>query len=117
MSENTATSHVLRLSGLQFFPAEPEAIRELGNALERLGAPERQDEFVSDWLSESRKAPTPSDVRNWGVSHREEAAPLSSEPMCERCGDTGWEEKTKTGIVNGTSLGPVACVQRCGCQK
>lgn len=77
-----AAKQILRLSGLRFFPSEPEAQDELVVALRHVAKNEDDATgIVSGWLRDSREAPTPFDLYEVGRNRGPEPTSFSSDSL------------------------------------
>jgi hypothetical protein len=54
---------ISRLSGLDQFPREREAILELVFALQNFATQQQAESFITDWLSTAHSCPKPADIR------------------------------------------------------
>jgi hypothetical protein len=92
-----ARQQIRRLSGLAFFPQEPEAIGELIDAL--LTAPNETAaaDFVRDWLRVEVECPKPAHIHT--AFNPPSVAPFKSvaEYACAACSDTGWNIVERAG--------------------
>lgn len=63
ISETASKNQAARLVGLDFFPKEAPARRELMLAIQIADTEEIAAGVITDWLEESRECPKPSDMR------------------------------------------------------
>lgn len=81
IKEAFAIEQVLRLSGLRFFPPQPEAQNELVIALMEVAESEdHATSIVTNWLRENRETPTPADFYRM---KRKKASSLGIDPHVE----------------------------------
>ena len=63
IDKTQAIQQLERLSGLDFFPKEKPAKKELVLALQSAITEDIAAQFVSDWLAESNTCPKPAEIR------------------------------------------------------
>lgn len=89
ISEQFALREIRRLTGLEFFPHFPEAIKELAKALSTAPSEAAAVAFIDNWLRVNTAAPHPADI--FSVFPPPEAESMkAAAPACPICGGCGF---------------------------
>lgn len=98
-----------RLMGLDYFPSNKAAVKELRLAIEAAGSEAIATRIVTDWLAEHSEAPKPAELRRLVVAAKPgpDLEELRPDPHCARCGGEGFEHIERNGL---SAAGP-----RCSC--
>ena len=103
-----ASEQIQRLSGLDFFPRERAALKELRLAAESAATVEILRSIIDDWIREYTVSPKPADLRRLITPHNQERASEARQRVrnCPECGGSGylWVE---VGLYTGAK--PCAC--------
>ena len=110
IDKTTAARQLERLSGLDYFPREAPAKKELLLALQCAMVEDVAAQVVTDWLAESGECPKPADLRR-NINSRQEGL-MEQRRKCETCGGTGYLTRYYLATYNGFSLGQLR-----GCQR
>lgn len=97
-----AQVQVQRMIGLNFFPADKHAQRELVKVLEGAVTPEIARRVVDDWMGESADRPTPADLRRMIVDRN--AVVVQQRETCKLCGGNGAVTEWHLITYKGESL-------------
>jgi len=123
IAEAYAKAQVKRLAGLDFFPAEPAAVRELVSAL----APAKSESLaricIDSFLAEMTQCPKPAEIRRvlFDISVEKEWQPADEKERsrCERCNGSGWVHEVR--VIRAPHYGPHGSknlyAMRCPCRK
>lgn len=87
IEEKIAAAQLNRLTGLNFFPSEKPAQRELLKSLMFAESAAICKSVVDDWISESADRPTPAEIRRMIIEKNSQTA--SQKAKCRACGGTG----------------------------
>lgn len=98
----TAARQLERLAGLDFFPRDAPAKKELRLAIECALTEALAAAVVSDWLAESNICPKPAEIRRMINSKQEQA--LEQRRNCPKCEGVGAITVWKLITYNGNSL-------------
>lgn len=96
-----AIKQLERLSGLDFFPKEKPARKELVLALQCAITDDIAAQVVSEWLAESNVCPKPAELRRLIYSRQE--AILENLRKCHMCGGSGILTVWRLVTYRGTS--------------
>ena len=105
-----AARQLERLTGLNFFPKEAPAKRELLLAMQCAIAEDIAAQVVTDWLSESTECPKPAELRRNINTHQEQMR--QHQRHCSVCGGTGYLTRYYLATYHGMSWGQLRGVQR-----
>ena len=97
----TAARQLERLSGLDFFPREAPAKKELRLAIECAITEQIAASVVSEWLAESNTCPKPAEIRRLINSRQEDIR--EQRRNCPECDGTGFVTVWKLLTYNGNS--------------
>jgi hypothetical protein len=90
-----AGNEIGRLIGLNFFPSDPKAVKELVAALTFASTEAIATTVINDWLESENQRPTPADIRRMVMSENQkwaeylERQKIAPDIVCKRCGDCG----------------------------
>lgn len=87
IDDAAAKKHVARMSGLDFFPSEAAAVRELVAALKSASGEATAKAVVDEWIRDCRQAPKPADMRRLIAARDRERA--ANRAKCEYCNGDG----------------------------
>lgn len=97
-----AAEQLGRLSGLDFFPKEKPAQKELRLAIEIAATEGIAERIVSDWLRYNTVSPKPSELRH--LCYDENERHKQNLARCERCGGSGFTTVHKLVTYHGRSF-------------
>ncbi len=90
-----AANEIGRLIGLNFFPTDQKALKELVTSLSFAATEIIATAVINEWLESQNQRPTPADLRRMvaaeNVKHEERMEQARIVPIanCKRCGDCG----------------------------
>jgi hypothetical protein len=82
-----AVAQVDRLCGLNWFPRDAPALRELVQVIESASSERVAEHVLTEWLREERECPKPSDLRR--LIHQENEKLERRTSGCPKCDGTG----------------------------
>ena len=97
-----AAKQVQRLSGLDFFPKEAAAQKEMRLALECAASDAIAASVVSDWLATASDAPKPAELRRMAYDLNERHK--KQVKYCRKCSGTGFVTIWKLVTYHGKSF-------------
>lgn len=80
---------IARMGGLDFFPKDPAAIRELKSAASVARTPAILEQVVTDWICEQRECAKPADLRR--LIHSANGEIKTASQGCPDCDGAGWQ--------------------------
>lgn len=110
IDQNQAIRQLERLSGLDYFPKDKPARRELMLAMQCAITEDIAAQVVSDWLSESGECPKPADLRR-NIYSRQEGL-LEQRRKCPACNGAGFTTCYYLATYHGMSWGQLRGVER-----
>ncbi len=102
IDSKTAARQLERLAGLDYFPKEAPAKKELRLAIECALTEQIANSVVSDWLAESNNCPKPSEIRRL-INARQEAI-IEQRRNCPICDGVGFVTIWKLITYRGKSF-------------
>ncbi len=110
IDQNQAIRQLERLSGLDYFPKDKPARRELMLALQCAITEDIAAQVVTDWLAESGECPKPANLRH-NINSRQEAL-VEQRRRCDTCGGSGFVTRYYLATYHCFSWGQLR-----GCQR
>lgn len=89
ISSNESSKQIERLSGLDYFPKEPAARKELRLVGERAASVQILTKIIDSWIADHNKCPTPADLRRAIFDFQGGVTVPKPDSNCARCGGTG----------------------------
>ena len=105
-----AARQLERLSGLDFFPREAPAKKELRLAIECSITEQIAASVVSEWLTESNVCPKPAEIRRLINSRQEDIR--EQRRNCPECDGVGFVTRYYLATYHGITWGQLRSVQR-----
>ncbi len=90
IERHVAQAHVERFSGLDWYPRDGAALRELVTAMQTAKNEVIAEVVTTNWIAESREAPKPADLRRLIYQEIERFEAEYPPAPCGKCQGTGY---------------------------